>query len=179
MRGQSLSGCYFSTCYHSCSLQQLPTCGMCQAQGPFPQKKHGMWALGVSLSVSTWPLVLCVGGRSPTRETGKTLRLFSTTAVHLCSHHSSNCHPSPHPITKATAYWACRYKEPCVYGQNSNQLTLVETLQQLNPRSPNLTRHASLLQQETRGLAAKTIPGWKALPGWKPQLRYLPLEQAD
>lgn len=127
MRGQSLSGCYFSTCITAAHYNSYPRVA-CARHKDHSYRRNTGCGLLVSALVSPRGLWFCVGGRSPTRETGNTLRLFSTTAVHLCSHHSSNCHPSPHPITKATAYWACRYKEPRVYGQNSNQLTLVETL---------------------------------------------------
>lgn len=53
------------------------------------------------------------------------LRLFITT-VHLCAQTAAQTviHCS-HPVTHATAYWACRYKMRYVYGQNGNQLILV------------------------------------------------------
>lgn len=89
MRGQSLSGCYFSTCITAAHSNSYPRVA-CARHKDHSHRRNTGYGLLVSALVSPHGLWFCVGGRSPTRETVKTLRLFSTTAVHLCSHHSSN-----------------------------------------------------------------------------------------
>lgn len=103
------------------------------------------------------------GCRRPIRETGRTLRLFTTT-VHLCAHTAAQT------VTQATAYWACRYKMRYVYGQNGNQLILVATLLQVNPWPPNLTQHHLF--------TSRMLEVWWPRCPWmeKPLLKYLPLE---
>lgn len=107
---------------------------MCQAWGAFPQKKqgYGLWVSALAcLHVAPGSVqgAEVQPGRQA-RHSGSFAPLLLASAL---TPQLKLRHPSPHPSTKATVSWAFRYKKPRVYGQNGNQLTLVETVVQLNP----------------------------------------------
>lgn len=103
-------------------------CAVCARLGTVPTgqchveetpRASGLWRSLSLVSVPCGPW-FCVGQKGPTVETGRKLRLFTTTAVRTTAQ-TLVTHPL-NPITKATARWACRYKKPTLMGKSGTDL---------------------------------------------------------